>query len=91
MSQFNTVEEALADLRAGSGGEVPDNLRDAHYGGAAKLGHGQGYRYAHDYPHHYVKQQYLPDALKDRVYYQYGENKAEQTAKRYWDLIKGEG
>lgn len=90
-SAILAMEGALADLRAGSGGEVPDNLRDAHYGGAAKLGHGQGYRYTHDYPHHYVKQQYLPDALKDRVYYQYGENKAEQTAKRYWDLIKGEG
>ena len=90
-SAILAMEGALADLRAVDGGEVPTNLRDAHYGGAAKLGHGQGYRYAHDYPHHYVKQQYLPDALKDRVYYQYGENKTEQTAKRYWDLIKGEG
>ncbi len=90
-SAILAMEGALADLRAGNGGEVPTNLRDAHYDGAAKLGHGQGYRYAHDYPHHYVKQQYLPDTLKDRVYYQYGENKTEQTAKRYWDLIKGEG
>ncbi len=90
-SAILAMEGALADLRAGNTGEVPADLRDAHYGGAAQLGHGRGYRYAHDYPHHYVKQQYLPDSLKDRVYYRYGENKTEQTAKRYWDLIKGEG
>lgn len=83
------IDEALADLRRGKTGEIPADLRDAHYGGAAKLGHGLGYRYAHDYPDHYVKQQYLPDALKDRVYYRYGENKTEQAAKRYWDEIKG--
>ena len=83
------IEGALADLRAGKSGEVPADLRDAHYGGAAKLGHGLGYRYAHDYPNHYVKQQYLPDALKDRVYYHYGENKTEQAARTYWALVKG--
>ena len=81
----------MADLRNGNTGEVPAHLRDAHYGGAAKLGHGQTYRYAHDYPHHYVAQQYLPDALKDRVYYHYGENKTEQAAKAYWARIKGDG
>ena len=47
------------------------------------------YRYPHNYPHHYVRQQYLPDALKDAHYYDYGENKTEQAAKRYWDEIKG--
>ena len=82
---------ALADLRAGRSGEVPADLRDAHYGGAANLGHGLEYRYAHDYPNHYVKQQYLPDSLKDRVYYHYGENKTEQAAKQYWARVKGEG
>ena len=51
----------------------------------------QEYRYAHDYPNHYVKQQYLPDPLKDRVYYHYGENKTEQAAKQYWARVKGEG
>lgn len=85
------IDEAMADLRAGEVGEVPAHLRDAHYGGAAKLGRGLDYRYAHNYPHHYVKQQYLPDSLKDKVYYRYGENKTEQAAKRYWDQIKGEG
>ena len=51
----------------------------------------QGYQYAHGYPNHYVKQQYLPDALKNQTYYTYGENKTEQAAKQYWDRIKGEG
>lgn len=83
------IDEALADLRRGESGEIPANLRDSHYGGAAKLGHGLGYQYAHDYPSHYVKQQYLPDVLKDRVYYRYGENKTEQAARRYWEEIKG--
>ena len=84
------IDEAMADLWAGKSGDIPANLRDAHYGGAAKLGHGLDYKYAHSYPNHYVKQQYLPDVLKDRVYYHYGENKTEQAAKRYWDAIKGQ-
>ena len=83
------IDSAMKDLLQGKGGEVPAFLRDSHYGGAEKLGHGQGYRYAHDYPRHYVPQQYLPDELKDRVYYHYGDNKTEQAAKRYWDEIKG--
>ena len=90
-SAILAVEGALADLRAGKGGEVPADLRDAHYDGAGKLGHGLGYRYAHNYPNHYVQQQYLPDALKDRVYYHYGENKTEQAARAYWARVKGEG
>ena len=90
-SAILAVEGALADLRAGRTGEVPPHLRDAHYEGAAQLGHGTGYQYAHGYPNHYVKQQYLPDALKNRTYYTYGENKTEQAAKQYWDRIKGEG
>ena len=90
-SAILAVEGALADLRAGRTGEVPPHLRDAHYEGAAQLGHGTGYQYAHGYPNHYVKQQYLPDPLKNRTYYTYGENKTEQAAKQYWDRIKGEG
>ena len=68
---------------------VPVHLQDAHYGGHESLGHGIGYKYAHDYPNHYVKQQYLPDAIKDRVYYTFGDNKFEQQSKAYWDKIKG--
>ncbi|MDY3015187.1 MAG: replication-associated recombination protein A [Evtepia sp.] len=90
-SAMMAIDQAMADLRAGKSGNIPADLQDAHYGGAAKLGHGLGYRYAHDYPNHYVAQQYLPDELKDRVYYRYGENKTEQAAKRYWDSVKGQG
>ena len=68
---------------------VPVHLQDKHYKGAEKLGHGAGYLYAHDYPKHYVQQQYLPDALKGVHYYEYGDNKTEQAAKHYWDEIKG--
>lgn len=87
-SAMMAIDQAMADLRAGKSGNIPADLQDAHYGGAAKLGHGLGYRYAHDYPNHYVAQQYLPDELKNRVYYRYGENKTEQAAKRYWDAVK---
>lgn len=84
------IEAALQDIRDGKGGEVPTHLRDSHYGGAAKLGHGIGYQYPHSFPQHYVAQQYLPDTLRDRVYYEYGENKTEQAARRYWEEIKGQ-
>ena len=60
---------------------VPVHLQDAHYGGHEKLGHGIGYKYAHDYPNHYVEQQYLPDSLKGRIYYIPGENGYENTVK----------
>ena len=73
------IDAALSDIRHGKGGSVPDHLRDGHYGGAQKLGHAQGYKYAHDYGG-WVEQQYLPDALKDAVYYHFGQNKNEQAA-----------
>jgi putative ATPase len=76
-------------VRAGRGGEIPSSLQDSHYGGAKKLGHGKGYQYAHSFPNHYVRQQYLPDALKDARYYRFGNNKTEQTSRRYWEEIKG--
>ena len=79
---------AMADVRAGNSGPIPDHLRDAHYSGAKKLGRGLTYQYPHTFPHHYVKQQYLPDKLKGKAYYQYSDNKTEQAAKRYWDEIK---
>ncbi len=82
------IDAAAQDIRNGKGGEIPSHLRDSHYGGASKLGHGIGYQYPHNFPQHYVPQQYLPDALKDRVYYDYGENKTEQAARRYWEELK---
>ncbi|MBQ6908364.1 MAG: AAA family ATPase, partial [Clostridia bacterium] len=69
-------------------GGIPAHLQDSHYGGAEKLGHGKEYKYPHSYPNHYVKQQYLPDKIKNKKYYDYGDNKAERTAKEYWDKIK---
>ena len=67
---------------------IPVNLRDAHYPGAAELGHGVDYKYPHNYPNHWVAQQYLPDAIKSAKYYRYGDNKTEQAAAQYWEKIK---
>jgi putative ATPase len=82
------IDAALSDVQGGAAGEIPAGLRDAHYSGAKKLGRGLTYQYAHNYPNHYVKQQYLPDKLVGKQYYEYGDNKTEQAAKRYWDEIK---
>ena len=69
---------------------VPVHLQDAHYKGSAKLGHGIGYKYAHDYPNHYVKQQYLPDEIKDAVFYEASDNGYEHTIKAHMKRIKDE-
>lgn len=69
---------------------VPVHLQDAHYKGSAKLGHGIGYKYAHDYPNHYVEQQYLPDEIKDAVFYEASDNGYEQTIKAHMERIKDE-
>ncbi len=87
-SAINAVDAAIADIRDGNMGEIPSNLQDSHYAGSAKLGHGIGYQYPHAFPNSWVQQQYLPDKIKNRKYYAYGENKAEQAAKAYWDKIK---
>lgn len=68
-SAITAIDEALADVSKGNYGEIPAYLRDAHYQGAKKLGRGIGYKFPHDYPHGWVKQQYLPDKLKDTHYY----------------------
>ena len=69
-------------------GAVPNHLRDAHYKGAAKLGHGEGYKYAHNYPNHYVQQQYLPDELVGTTFYEPSDNGYEQDVKAYFERIK---
>lgn len=89
-SAICAIDAAMADLRKGESGDIPAHLKDAHYSGSKKLGHGLTYQYPHSFDHHYVAQQYLPDALKDRQYYEYGSNKIEQAAKKYWDAIKQE-
>ena len=82
------IDAAIDDIRAGDAGDIPSSLQDGHYGGAEKMGKAQGYKYPHNYENSWVKQQYLPDRLKDRIYYEYGDNKAEQAAKEYWKKIK---
>ena len=80
--------KALADVQRGKSGPIPRQLQNKHYDGEDALVKGQHYLYPHDYPNHWIEQQYLPDALKGRVYYQYGENKNEQAARAYWQRIK---
>ena len=67
---------------------VPVHLQDAHYKGSAKLGHGVGYRYAHDYPNHYVEQQYLPDEIREERFYVPSDNGYEKKIQEYFKLIK---
>ena len=81
-------EKAAADIRAGKVGSIPRNLQNKHYDGAEVEKKGQFYQYPHDAPNHWLSQQYLPDALLGRTYYQYGDNKNEQGFRAYWDKIK---
>ena len=82
------IDKAVADVKAGRIGSVPRELQNVHADGTG-FEREQGYLYPHDYPGHWVRQQYLPDGLRDRRYYEYGDNKTEQAAKKYWDSIKG--
>ena len=86
-SVYMGYADAVADIRAGRTGEIPRELQNVH-ADSAGMEREQGYLYPHEFPGHWVKQQYLPDAIKDRQYYKYGDNKTEQAAKRYWDEIK---
>ncbi|MCL2494080.1 MAG: replication-associated recombination protein A [Oscillospiraceae bacterium] len=80
---------AMADIQAGKSGPVPRQLQNKHYDGSDNSKPGQNYLYAHSYPNHWVAQQYLPDALAGAQYYKFGDNKAEQAARAYWERIKG--
>ena len=84
------IDEALADVRAGKNGAIPRELQNVHADGTG-FERNQGYLYPHSFPGHWVAQQYLPDELKNTRYYRYAENKTEQAAKKYWDLIKRNG
>lgn len=85
----NAVNDAMNDLKKGKSGPIPRQLQNMHYDGDDAAVKGQFYMYPHDYPNRWVEQQYLPDALKNRQYYFYGDNKQEQAAKEYWDKVKG--
>jgi len=80
------IDAAIADVRAGKTGPVPRELQNVHADGTG-FEREQGYKYPHDFPGHWVKQQYLPDEIKNRRYYEYGDNRIEQTAKKYWDEL----
>jgi putative ATPase len=84
------VDAALEDIRAGKAGNIPRNLQNVHADGAEVEDKNQNYLYPHDYPNHWIKQQYLPDSLIGAKYYEFGDNKNEQSAKAYWDKIKGQ-
>ena len=88
-SSYVAINRALADLENMTIDDIPMHLKDAHYEGASKMGRGIEYKYPHAYENHYVKQQYLPDNIKNKVYYEYGDNKMEKTTKEYWNRVKG--
>ena len=83
-----SIGKAWADVKAGRTGDVPRELQNVH-ADSTGMEREQGYLYPHNFPRHWVRQQYLPDALLGVQYYEYGDNKTEQAAKRYWDEIKG--
>ncbi len=89
-SAISAIDAALNDVRNGEYGDIPSHLKDGHYSGASKLGNSTGYKNPHSYADSYVNQQYLPDRIKDHVYYRFGSNKQEQAALVYRKKIKGE-
>lgn len=87
-SAINAIDKAMRVVQETKTPPVPVHLQDAHYKSAGKLGHGKGYKYAHDYENHYVKQQYLPDGLTGEVFYEPSENGYEQQIRAYYKKIK---
>lgn len=87
-SGYEAINRAMADIQAGKAGPIPRCLQNKHFDGEDNPNKGQFYQYPHVYPNHYVRQQYLPDALRGVQYYQYGDNKNEQSFKAYWEKIK---
>lgn len=87
-ASYLSVDRAMACIREKQTATVPVHLQDSHYKGSGKLGHGLGYLYAHDYPNHYVKQQYLPDALKDEVFYEPTEIGYEKKIREHLEFLK---
>ena len=88
-SAYLAIDAALDDVRKGKSGDFPRHLQNVH-ADTYTMEREQGYLYPHNYPNHWVKQQYLPDELVGTRYYEYGPNKLEQAAKQYWDSIKKE-
>lgn len=87
-SAYNGINAAMEDIAMGNSGPIPRQLQNKHFDSAEVEKKGQFYKYPHDFKNHYVAQQYLPDKIKNRRYYIYGNNKNEQSFKKYWDSIK---
>jgi len=88
-SAYVAVDSAIADVRKGDCGDIPDYLRDSHYQGAAALGHGIHYKYPHNYPEGWIEQQYLPDPLKNKVYYHPLDHGQEKNMTEHWKYRRG--
>jgi len=88
-SAYMAINSAMQDIERGIGGNIPRQLQNKHFDGEEAEVKGQNYKYPHDFPKHYVNQQYLPDQLKNKKYYIYGDNKTEEKFKAYWEQIKG--
>ncbi len=87
-SVVSAIDAAMSDVKAGRSGPIPRQLQNVHADGTG-FEREQGYKYPHSYPGHWVKQQYLPDEIKNARYYEYGDNKNEQAARAYWEKLKG--
>ncbi len=87
-SVYEAINTAMGDVERGIGGDIPRQLQNKHFDGEDAAVKGQNYLYPHSYPMHYVNQQYLPDNIKNKKYYKFGDNKNEQSFKAYWDKIK---
>ena len=90
VSAYNAINSAMEDIEKGLIGDIPRQLQNKHFDGEDATVKGQNYKYPHSYSGHYVNQQYLPDILKNKKYYEFGDNKLEQSYKEYWKKIKGE-
>ncbi len=89
-SAHDAINAAMADVQKGNTGPVPRQLQNKHFDGADAEVKGQHYLYPHEFSNHYVEQQYLPDTIKNNIYYEFGDNKTETAYKEYWKKIKGE-
>jgi putative ATPase len=87
-SAYLAVNAAMDDVQNGRSGPVPRQLQNKHFDGEDNPDKGQFYVYPHDFDGHWAPQQYLPDVLKNKTYYRYGDNKNEQAARAYWDAVK---
>ncbi|MBE6797354.1 MAG: replication-associated recombination protein A [Ruminococcaceae bacterium] len=87
----DAINEAMADIEKGIGGDIPRHLQNKHFDGEDAKVKGQHYLYPHSFPNHYVEQQYLPDRIKNKKYYKFGDNATEQKFAEYWNKIKKNG